>query len=118
MPILRKPNGEVENLLRRHNPVVRALTERLREIILATIPEARESVNLGWHSLNYRHQQSGYFCGLFPRHDDVQLVFEFGILLPDPEGLLEGEGAQARFVKIKNSRDIHVRAFYVQTSAR
>jgi len=112
MPLLRKSatKAVAADLLQNHNPVVRALAERLRKIILAIVPDATETANLGWHSLSYRHPQSGYFCGIFPRHDNVQLVFEFGVLLPDPEGLLEGEGSQVRYMKIKNPRDVRVRA--------
>lgn len=92
---------EVEALLSSHAPDVRALVGNLRALILSEVPEARETVNSGWHSLNYSHPRSGYFCGIFPEERGAKLVYEFGILLPDPEHLLQGDGRQVRFVPLE-----------------
>ena len=35
-------------------------------------------------------------CAVFPMADRVHLVFERGVLLPDPAGLLRGSGRQVR----------------------
>jgi len=101
----------VESILARHSPEIRDLVERLRAIVRESVPEASETANPGWHSISYRHPQSGYFCGIFPQDGDVLLAFEFGILLSDPDGVLEGKGTQVRFARIKRKRDIRVRAF-------
>lgn len=93
-------NPEVEALLSSHAPDVRALVEQLRTLILSEVPEARETANPGWHSLNYKHPRSGYFCGIFPEDSGLKLVYEFGILLPDPQHLLQGDGRQVRFVPL------------------
>jgi hypothetical protein len=106
----RNPSLSADAILRDHRPDIRALAERLRAIIRDTAPDAIESANAGWHSLSYHHPQSGYFCGLFPRADDVLLVFEFGVLLPDPDDILEGDGKQVRFVTVRREKDIRVRA--------
>lgn len=37
------------------------------------------------------------------------LLFEYGILLPDPDCLLEGNGKQTRYVDIRRRQDIRVR---------
>lgn len=37
--------------------------------------------------VRYSHQRCGYFCGLYPQVSSVQLLFEFGVLLPDPDDL-------------------------------
>ena len=44
------------------------------------------------------HQDVGYFCGVFAHSNAVQVAFEFGVLLPDPHGVLSGSGAQVRYV--------------------
>jgi hypothetical protein len=108
----RKPsaNTSIENILESHGPEVRALVERLRKIIREAVPDATESAHPVWHSIGYRHPESGYFCGIFPQADRVDLAFEFGVLLPDPGGLLEGDGKQVRYVRIRRDRDIRVRA--------
>lgn len=101
-----KPNISVEELLQGHNPEIQAIVTTLRGFILQTVPNAIESANPGWHSISYRHPRQGYFCGIFPAQDMVTLVFEFGILLPDPDGVLEGEGKQVRNIFLRSQDDI------------
>ena len=60
-----------------------------------TTPEAVEKAYPSWHGIGYRLPESGYFCGICPLADSVKLGFEFGVLLPDPQGLLEGQGSAA-----------------------
>jgi hypothetical protein len=103
------PGVSAEEILKSHTPEIRALVERLRRIIRQAVPEAAESAHLVWHSLSYHHPHSGYFCGIFPQPELVSLAFEFGILLPDPDGLLKGTGKQVRFIRVKSGRDIRVR---------
>ncbi|MGQ0604623.1 MAG: DUF1801 domain-containing protein [Anaerolineales bacterium] len=102
--------GTVDELLATHTSEVRTLVERLRKLVRRTVPEATEAAHLGWHCLNYHHPSQSLFCGIFPRHDHVNLVFEFGILLPDPTGLLQGEGKQVRLVHIRERGHIRVKA--------
>jgi hypothetical protein len=100
----------VEDILGSHHPEVRALVERLRSLIRDAVPVAMESAHASWHSLNYRHPESGHFCAIFPQVDRVSLALEFGVLLPDPHGLLEGDGKQVRSVHIRREEDIRVHA--------
>ena len=99
-----------EHILAGHTSEVRVLAERLRKLVLATVPTAVELAYPGWHGIGYHHSDSGYFCGIFPRKDRVQFGFEFGVLLPDPDGLLEGTGKQVRYVMVKEEKDIRVGA--------
>lgn len=99
-----------EDILARHTPAVRNLSERLRRLIIKTIPDADEVAYPVWHAIGYRHPESGYFCGIFPYVDHVKLYFEFGILLDDPDALLEGQGSRTRYVYINNPRNIHARS--------
>jgi len=94
------------DLIASHVPAIRDLIEALRRLIATAVPEASEQAYSGWHSINYRHPTRGYFCGIFPREEYVDLVFEFGVLLPDPDGLLQGEGKQVRFVRFTSEADI------------
>ena len=71
-----------------------------------TVPDATEAAYPGWHAIGYRHPVCGYFCGIFPQHEDVLLGFEFGVLLPDPQKLLEGKGTQVRFARVATEKDI------------
>jgi len=98
-----------EDILAEHTPEVRALAERLRLLIRETIPEASEAAYPVWHGIGYRHPEIGYFCAIFPLEHEVKLGFEFGVLLPDPTGLLQGQGRQVRYVHIVSEKDIRVR---------
>jgi len=91
----------VESILERCAPDQRAIVESLRALIRNALPLASESAHGVWQSINYRHPESGYICAIFPRGDVVQLVFEWGILLPDPQGILEGTGKQVRSLPIR-----------------
>ena len=81
-----------------YDPPVASLAEGAAALIEWTIPSARWAVRRGWQCLAYMHQDVGYFCGVFARSNAVQVAFEFGVLLPDPHGVLSGSGAQVRYV--------------------
>jgi hypothetical protein len=96
-----------EHILTGHTPEVREICETLRELVRATVPQAWEVAYPSWHGIGYHHPQRGYFCAIFPQHDYVKLGFEFGVLLPDPDGLLEGSRKQVRYVMIHQPADVN-----------
>ena len=81
-----------------HTRDIRDLTRCLRELVRVAAPAATEKVCPGWHGFGFHDPKAGYFCGIFPQTDSVKLGFEFGRLLPDPQGLLQGDGKQVRYV--------------------
>lgn len=93
--------AEIDQLLAGHTAEIRATVVALRALLHEAAPAATASVKRGWHSIAYHHPLAGYFCGIFPRAHEVQLLFEFGVLLPDPAGLLRGDGAQVRYVPLR-----------------
>jgi len=105
---MRRRSVAPEDILAPHTPAVRTLCERLRRHVSKTIPDADEVAYPVWHAIGYRHPEAGYFCGIFPYTDHVKLYFEFGVMLDDPDGLLEGEGKQTRYVYVKSAKDIRV----------
>ena len=96
----RKTGPSPEMILAVHAPEIRFLAERLRSLILGTVPEAVETAYPGWHAIGYRHPENGYFAAIFPETERVRLAFEWGVLLPDPNSLLKGAGKQVRYVDI------------------
>ncbi len=90
---------EVDDLLADHPPEVVALAERVRAAVLEAQPQLVERVRRGWHSINYRDAAAGFVCAVFPGRDRVQLVFEHGARLPDPDGHLSGTGRQVRLLE-------------------
>jgi hypothetical protein len=95
------PNAEeVEALLAGLPEGIHDLFHGLVGLIVEVRPDLSARVRLGWRSVNFRHPQAGFVCALFPHPDRVSLVFEHGRQLSDPEGLLEGNGRQVRFVNL------------------
>ena len=72
----------------------------MRETIHAAEPDLTERVYRGWDGVGFRHPDGGYVCAIYPKGDHVRLLFEHGRRLEDPDGLLEGDGLQTRYVSI------------------
>jgi hypothetical protein len=93
-------DDDAEDLLSEHPDVVAATAQRLRAVLLDAHPQLEERVRRGWHSINYRDPVAGFVCALFPTAGRVQLVFEHGARLPDPERRLSGTGRQVRSLEV------------------
>ena len=87
-------------LLREHSPHVARLALRVRDVIRATLPDAEERVYPGWHGIGYRDPTAGYVCAIFPKTERVEVGFERGADLPDPNRLLVRGGKQVRYMVI------------------
>lgn len=92
-----------EDILTGLTPDVADLVQSLRRLILDTVPDAVEIAYPVWKGIGYHHGTSGYFCAIFPQASGVKLGFEFGVLLPDPDRVLEGTGKQVRYVVIQDT---------------
>ncbi len=86
--------------LREEHPEAFELAAWVRGRVLAADPDLRERVYGGWRGVGFRHPDAGYVCGIFPKGAAVDLLFEHGASLPDPEGRLRGEGAQTRVLPV------------------
>jgi hypothetical protein len=92
--------AEVERYLRQHHPGAAELALWTRDAVLRADADLRERVYRAWHGVGYRHPEAGYVCAIFPRGDAVDLLFEHGASMADPDGVLEGGGAQTRVLRI------------------
>ena len=97
---------EVGALLADHPDAVVATVHRLRAVLLDAQPQLRERAQRGWHSLNYRDPAAGFVCALFPYADRVDLIFERGVDLPDPDRLLTGSGRRVRVLAFESVDDV------------
>ncbi len=97
---------DVENLLADHSPDVAGIVRRLRHALLEGHPPLVERVRSGWHSINYHDSSAGFVCAVFPFADRVQLVFERGALLPDPDHRLTGSGRRVRALEFTDASDV------------
>lgn len=87
------------SILEGHALDVRATAERLREVIREALPDASEVGYPGWHAIGYRRARGGRICAIFPLDRTVQLVFEWGTQLHDPDGRLLGTTKQTRYLE-------------------
>ncbi|MDX1435204.1 MAG: DUF1801 domain-containing protein [Anaerolineales bacterium] len=95
-----------EDILRGHSREVSEIAEALRSLIHETLGDMTEKAYPGWQGIGFRHPRSGYVCGIFPRETSARLLFERGVLLTDPNGLLEGDGKQTRHLDISSVDEI------------
>ena len=91
----------LENLSAEKKPTV----ETLRRLIASAAPEAHEII---YHdALGYGPTDSGFdrilYVTVFETY--MNLGFFFGGFLPDPEGLLVGNGKRMRHVKIRSLQE-------------
>ncbi len=92
--------------LRTYPQNLREIAESLRDLVRSTFPSATEKVYTGWKLIGYRipdGKKGRYFCCIVPqkKENDVLLGFQYGIAMPDPKKLMEGNGTQVRFVRMK-----------------
>jgi hypothetical protein len=89
---------------------VRDLASRTRSLIVDVYPEV---VEIPWPRQNVAgygigpKKMSEHFCYIALYKDHLNLGFNQGAELPDPEGLLEGPGKMLRHTKIAESEDLH-----------
>jgi hypothetical protein len=107
---LRNHSTEPDLWLERVPPDMQALANVLRALIRETVPEVDEAVYTGWGVLGYRiyiGKRRVYLGFVHPTRDYVSIGFEWGVFLPDPDGLLEGdELKQVRYMTFRSIDEI------------
>jgi hypothetical protein len=76
-------------------PPLRELAEQLRAVVRSAVPDAVERVRPGWRVIGYdvpSAKRPRFFCWVFPERKHVHLGFVNGVLMRDPDGLLDGAG--------------------------
>jgi hypothetical protein len=92
----------VDTFLKGYAPQVREIAVRAREAILSVFPDATEKVYPGWKVIQYGAgpEMKSVFAAISPLRERVNLGLANGVDLPDPQGLLEGDGKAIRHVKL------------------
>ena len=92
----------VDTFLKGYSPQVREIAVKVREVILSVMPDATEKVYPGWKVIQYGAgaDMKSVFAAISPQRERVNLGLAGGVDLPDPEGLLEGDGKAIRHVKL------------------
>lgn len=85
----------VEALLHGYPPPMREIAEQLRGIVKRATPEAAERVRVGWRLVAYDlpiKRSGAFFAWVGPEAKHVHLGFPKGVLMEDPDRVLQGAG--------------------------
>ncbi|OGO50994.1 MAG: hypothetical protein A2Z32_07855 [Chloroflexi bacterium RBG_16_69_14] len=93
-----------EAFLAGYSEDIRAMAEVLRGVVRRAVPDAVERVRPGWRLIGFDlpiRRRGVYFAYVAPEPIHVHLGFEQGVLMSDPDRMLEGAHLglrQVRFV--------------------
>ena len=102
-------NGTFEQVIAAAPPGIQTLSRAARALLanvmpgITEVPWARQKI--AGYGVGPK-KMSQHFCYIAPYKKHLNLGFMYGALLPDPENLLEGKGADLRHVKIRSSADL------------
>jgi Domain of unknown function (DU1801) len=106
---LRPPDPEYLGLVKPYSELIQKLALAARKLILLEAPEANEFVyevyTIADH-FSFTKRPGDAFVFTTTHTKWVNLGFNFGSLLPDPDGLLSGEGKWIRHVRITQAADL------------
>jgi hypothetical protein len=102
------PNDPIAGWLQAFPTSIAKLSEAARQVILRTVPDAVEKLRPGWQLIGYNAPR--YFAFIAPKVDYVMLGFEWGVMLPNLDGLLEGGGSQVRFIAVRSAEVLRSQA--------
>ncbi|MEO8686044.1 MAG: DUF1801 domain-containing protein [Devosia sp.] len=101
----------MDNLATLLAPLPPRIGELTRQLValLAGHPGVEGRVMTGWKSINFRHRQAGYICGVFPNAERVALYFEHGRLLSAEDELPLGRDLKrGRYTIFRPGDDIPI----------
>ena len=82
------------------------LVQAVRQVILDTDPRVTEAIK--WKAPTFMYR--GNIASFYPRSTKhVSLMFHSGASLPDPHGVLDGEGDTSRVLRILNADDLEAK---------
>jgi hypothetical protein len=106
---LRPPDPEYRKLLLPYGAPISKLALAARKVVLEEAPEAGEFIyevyTIADH-FSFTNRPSDAFVFTTTHANWVNLGFNFGALLPDPHGLLRGDGKMIRHVRIAHLADL------------
>jgi len=103
------PPKELIRFLQRFDPAIRELALDARELVLRVMEPPNESVlDVYVLAMNYgfseRMKDQVVYIGVYTKH--INLGFNWGARMEDPEGVLQGAGKQMRHISIQSPADL------------
>jgi len=106
---VRPPDPEYRKLLLPYGEAIEQLALAARKLILEEAPEASEFVyevyTIADH-FTFTERPSDAFVFTTTHANWVNVGFNVGSMLPDPDGLLHGEGKWIRHIRIAHATDL------------
>lgn len=107
---MRRPPDELREFLSVFAPRISKLFLATRRAVLAAAPESNElvynAVNAVTAAYSYSDRLKEAFCHVAAYSGHVNLGFNRGAALRDPEGLLMGSGTSIRHIRLSNSSEL------------
>ena len=104
----RPPDPQLIAFLEAYDRHIVDLALALREIILEEVPHASESIYQTYTVaiwFGFSEKMKDMFCYIATNARHVNLGFPRGSTLPDPNGVLEGDGKTMRHIKFASQSD-------------
>ena len=96
-------NPEVDEWFSTYENPRKDLVQAVREVILAADPRVSETIK--WKAPTFVFR--GNIASFYPKSTKhVSLMFHTGASLPDPDGLLDGEGDTSRVARFESAEDL------------
>ncbi len=98
-----KRNPEVDAWFESYENPQKDLVQAVREVILDADPRVTEAIK--WKAPTFMY--AGNIASFYPKSSKhVSLMFHAGASLPDPDGLLDGEGDTSRVARFDSAEDL------------
>lgn len=111
---MRRPSAHLRRFLGAYDPKIARLFFAAREAVLGAAPDANELVYDAYNAVSAAYSFSDRlkeaFCHVAAYSGYVNLGFNRGATLPDPERLLVGTGANIRHIRIATAEDLQAAA--------
>ena len=102
-------NGTFDDVIAEAPPEVQSLARGARALLADVMPGITEAPWARQKIAGYGvgpKKMSQHFCYIAPFKRHLNLGFMYGAHLPDPQNLLEGQGADLRHIKIRSTADL------------
>lgn len=101
---------DLTTFLKPYDPATRRVALALRQLVLEELAPCHENIYDAYSAVAIGYGPTGRLrdgiCHIAVYSQHVNLGFNFGATLPDPNGILEGSGNQIRHIKISALDDI------------
>jgi len=107
--VRRPPDPQLLGFLEAYDRSISDLALALREIVLEEAPDASEAIYQVYTVaiwFGFSEKMKDMFCYIATNARHINLGFPRGSTLPDPNGILEGDGKTMRHIKFASQSDL------------